>query len=397
MVTARERLRQLTLDQESAQNEADRVVVQPRFNEPRGGGILARPIRPSTAESLEPEESTPFTDFGEFFLNQLGITSPRQRIARIESAAAIHQANLAITQAVEDQRRQIEARGLGGFDVEIFNANRLQQEKAAELLDNPDPSIQEYGRVMMQAVSATYDQMNKDHFDRLNTVRDQVAERLNGLVDLGRAEASANDGVVALLNEYGERNGINAKLPAIIKQSISEYMSGTNFTQKGGETRGMLDNLPGFNVAYDPTEEITVGNASSLIAAIKQERERTVAGSLASELQNATRSGFRIADKDGKLTAEELPVAELEPDISKLNFLLPRGEAFSIQSGVPSKEDARRTAQANMDIAGATSGKLASGMSSAVSRGVGDMIGEIDKGLKKLLGVGQPQKRPTND
>lgn len=384
MVTARERLRQLSIAQEGFEQEAESVRVAPPYSLPRGGAILTRPVRPSAAEGLQPEDPTPFSDFGEFFLNQLGISSERQRLARTETLAAIHSANQTIGLALEDQANAIEARGVGGFDAELLKNARIQQAKAIELLDNPDPNIQEYGRAMAQSIAATYDQINKDHNARLGTVRDQVTSRLNGLVDLGRAEASANDSVISQLNEYGKRNGINQKLPALLKQAVADYLGGTPFSQRGQETRGMFENLPGFNVAFDPTEEITVGNASALIAAVKQEREKSVAGSLAKEMETATRAGFRLIDDDGRLTAEELPVSTLEKDISRLIFNMPAGERFSIQPGLPSKEDAARTAQSNMDIASSTGGQFANAIGEFT--GFNEARRNFQKGLS-ILGV----------
>lgn len=399
MATARERLRQLSLAQESADNEADRVTVRPLFGLPKGGGILARPIRPSTGEVLEPETATPFTDFGERFLNELGISSSRQRTARAEGLVAVHRANQTIINAVDEQASMMEQSGIAGFNPELFASARIQQQKAADLLDNPDPTIQEFGRTMMQSVAASYDEMVKGHYAFLDTLKGQMTTRLNGLVDLGRAEAAANDGVISLLNEYGERNGINAKLPSLVKQAVSDYIGGTPFTQKGDESRGMLENVPGFNAVFDPSEEITVGNASALVAAVKQERQKSIAGTMAKEVEAATNSGFRLLDKDGVLTFEELPISELEPDISKLNFIMPPGEAFSIRRGLPSKADAARTAQSSMDIAGATAGKMGPGIAQAIGRIPGEAFDSASGFIDSLINPKSKQKkvRPTND
>lgn len=386
MATARERLRQLSIAQETANDEADRVSVQNRFGVPRGGGMLVRPVAPSAADVLDPERATPLMDFGEMFLNELGISTPRQRLARTETLAAIHTANLTIQQAVEDQARSIEARGVAGFDSEIFSNLRNQQLKAAELMDSPDASIREYGQAMMQSVAGGYDQLNKDHSARLATVRDGFTTRLNGLVDVGREEASMNDSVFAQVEEHVKRNGASAPLPVTIKESVAGYLGGSAFGQKEGETRGIFENLPGFNVAYDPSESITGGEASTLLASVSKARRQTILSSIARETETATRAGFRILDRDGRLDVDEIPVSELEPEISRLSGQLPPGQPFNIKPGLPTAEDARRTAQSSLDSAAASAGKYGAAADTAFRNSdFGRGLAAIDKAIERPL------------
>lgn len=379
MATARERLRQLSLAQESAESEAERIQVQPRFSLPSGGGIISRPIRPSAAEGIQESPGTPLTDFGEFFLNQLGITSERQRIGKIESLAAIHSANQAIGLGLQEQVAAIEARGVGGIDAEMLKNSKLQIAKAIELMDNPDPSIQEFGRAIAQSQAGALDQMNKDYATALGGIKTQVVSRSQGLIDARRADMASSDNVTALLNEFGERNGISAELPTLIKQTIADHIGGAAFSIAESETSGLLAGLPGFDVRYDPTDTLTVGDASALIAAVDQMREKSILGSLAKEMQVATRAGLRMLDKDGVLTAEEIAIPELEPDISRLNFVSPPGKPLDIRLGVPDEEDARRRAQANLAIAGATFDEFGKSIGKALS------VDPKDPKVKKFL------------
>lgn len=367
MPTARERLQELTLAQQDFREQAEAGRQASQVSLPRGGEILTRPIRPSQAEQLEPERGTPLIDLRELFLNQIGLSSARQRQAQVDTLIAVNEANRTMLQAVKEQMALVANRGIGGVDVERFRSAQLQLQSAEKLIDNPVPEIQEVGRAQLQGVAEELDALTTDQANMVNQQKQAMQGRIEGLVALGRAEQLANDDIIAILNERGERNGINSPLSLTEKQVLSNYLNGTPFTQKEA-TRGLFENLPFMNIPYDPTEEITVGNASALIAAVSERRGLTIADQIGKENQLAVRSGLRFADQDGKLTVEEIPVPELGPDMDSARFSLPTGVPLSISPGAPTAEQARAMGSRELRTLGNAAGGVLDALGITIRR-----------------------------
>lgn len=349
MAKARERLMQFGLAQREAEEMAAQTQAQLQ-NRPRGGEILTtRRISPSEAEQLT-AEGAPLIDFAEFFLNQIGISSPRQRRAAIESMIAVDEANKAMINAAQEKFAIIAQRGVaGGIEADRLNAIRVELEQAAALMDNPLPEIQEFGRSALQVAVDQLDALQNEQQAFYNATRDRLQQRVDSLIDIGREDQRAAATITAFLNERGEREGMTSKLSVLEKQVLAEYLGGSNFQQKVGE-EGLI---PGLAIQFDPTEEITVGDASALVQAAIKARHLTIADQIGDVNAVAVSTGFKLADEDGRLMVNEITSPPLGPLIEETRFASPPGQPFTIRPGIASPEDATRSAEGLKNRVGA--------------------------------------------
>jgi hypothetical protein len=336
MGKARDRLMQLGL----AQREAEEVAQESAKSAlPTGGEFAATKLaRPSEAKDIE-AETTPLIDFGEYFLNNLGITSPRQVRASIEHRKSVHEANTAMIGAAKE-KLAIVSRQVGGIDADRLQGVVASLDEAASLMNNKVPEIQEFGREQLQNSVADLDKMLVDQKTYLEKQNTRFQGQIDEVIQAGRIEQRESATILGLLNERGDREA-TSKLSITEKQALSEYLGGANFAQKAGAD-GIL---PSLAIPFDPTEQITVGDASVLVQAAAKNRRLVLADQLGDINSTIIESGFTLENRDGVLTVTEIVSPPLAEDIATLRHKTPAGIPLNIRQGMATPESTRQAVE----------------------------------------------------
>lgn len=336
--TGRERLMELGL----AQREAEDVAAdsEAKSSLPSGGEFAATRIgRPSEAGDID-SGTTPLVDFGEYFLNQIGISSPRQVRASIQQSKSVNEANNAMLQSARE-KVMIVGQQVGGNDVDRMRSIVSALDEAASHMDSHVPEIQMYGREKLQNAVNELDLLQDEHAVFLGKQRDRFQGQIDNILDAGRLEVNESAGVIGLINELGDRNGMTAQLPVSMKQAYADYIGGSTFAQKVGAD-GLV---PSIAIPFDPSEQITVGDALATIQAVKKNRRLALADQLGDINSTMINAGFKVLDNDGKFTVDEIDSPPLAEEIARLRHITPVGQPLNMKPGLPTAGDTQRTVE----------------------------------------------------
>jgi hypothetical protein len=204
-------------------------------------------------------------------------------------------------------------------------------------MDNRVPELQEYGRESLQSAVNELDQLMISQSEFLGKQRDRLQGQIDNVIETGRQEDRDVATIAGILDERGSRSGITSQLSVTEKQVLATYLGGSSFAQKVG-AEGLI---PSLSIPFDPSEQISVGDATALVQAAKRSRRMVLADQLGDINGQAIGSGFSLADEDGKLTVNEVMSPPLGEDIQRLRYNTPPGQPLSIKPGLPNVDTTR--------------------------------------------------------
>lgn len=404
MATARERLRQLTIAQESFQEETTRtrevLEDQPL---PRGGGIFQRPISGEEAERLL-EEGVPgslFQDIFETVLNNFGIQSERQRRGFLEERLELTEAANLEFEAVREHLGIIASKGVGATNVDLLREARANLQSGFQAINLGTPEAIAQGRELIAESARKLDSIDASRQQLIQDQRIRFNEDLDSIASLARTDTTQYNPVANLLDEHAKQFGGNTNASRALKDAVAKYMGISAFGQAAQQAHAFGIPL----ASFDPTEQFTINTLIADLESFRKSRQMSFANQQGRILQDARKVGLVAADKDGQLTLNELVVDELAPVINQSRL----GQRSPVTPGLPTEKTIDQSIENVSNVLGGlmsrginaffpepedepTDGSVPPGMMKASDRPLLEkMLNPIPPG--KII----PRRRETND
>ena len=125
------------------------------------------------------------------------------------------------------------------------------------------------------------------------------------------------------------------------KQMLSDYLGGSAFTQKQGAD-GLV---PSLAIPFDPSETITVGDATVLLQQAQRSRRGAFADQLGEINSTLIQNGLTLADQDGVLKVNEVISPPISEDVEKAMYATPPNQPLNIRPGLPTAEATREAVE----------------------------------------------------
>lgn len=356
MAIARERLRQLTIAQESFQEETTRtrevLEDQPL---PRGAGIFQRPISGEEAERLL-EEGVPgslFQDIFETVLNNFGIQSERQRRGFLEERLELTEAANLEFEAVREHLGIIASKGVGATNVDLLREARANLQSGFQAINLGTPEAIAQGRTLIAESARKLDSIDQSRQQLIQDQRTRFNNDLGTISQLARQDSTQYNALATLLTEHAKQFGPSANASRQVKDAYAKYLDISAFGQAAQQATAF-----GIPIAsFDPTEQTDIGTLIANTEAFRQGRQLSFTNQQARILQDARKVGLVAADKDGRLTLNELVVPELAPLINESRF----NQRTPVTPGLPTERTVDQSIDAITNLVGGIGNRILGG------------------------------------